>query len=101
MIGKKVAVSSPKDSRYGTYATYLLAPKKAVIVWPNEVDLRQIACSIVNPLTIVGFKHLVDQYKYGNVLLSAANSQLARAAIQYFNKNNINVYGTVRQHNQV
>lgn len=35
------------------------------------------------------------------MLLSAANSQLARAAIQYLTLHKINVYGTVRDESQV
>lgn len=60
MIGKKVSVFAPKNGNDGTYATHLLAPTSTTIVWPDNVDLRQIACSIVNPLTLIGFKQLIS-----------------------------------------
>lgn len=56
MIGKKVGVSDPKDSPFGTYGTHLLSRIESTIIWPDDVDLRQAACWIVNPFTAFGFK---------------------------------------------
>jgi NADPH:quinone reductase-like Zn-dependent oxidoreductase len=59
MIGKKVSISAPKEKNDGTYSTHMLVPSNSAIIWPDIYDLKQISCSNVNPLTVIGFKNLI------------------------------------------
>ena len=63
--------------------------------------MKQISCSMINPLTVLGFKHLLWQSRHRNVLMSAANSQLSRMCIRYFSRRGIQINGIVRNESQV
>lgn len=98
MKGKKVSMLVPSVFKDGTYSTHLKIPKQYVSVWPEESDDRQMANSMINPLTVLGFKRIIEKSKYRNVLLSASNSQLSRMVIKHLSKNKeVEVYGMLRE----
>lgn len=61
MIGKKVSLFVPRIRNEGTYATHIVIPESAVSIWPDEANLEQVSCSVVNPMTVVGFSKLVKK----------------------------------------
>ena len=57
---------------------------------------------MVNPLTIIGFKKIIQQINNKNILINAANSQLSRMMIKHFTKHKVgNITGIVRNRETV
>ena len=57
---------------------------------------------MINPLTVLGFKKIIDNSGFKNILLSASNSQLSRMIIKHLSKNKqLKIYGIVRNKTQI
>ena len=105
LVGKRVAFMIPENKGFpwtkgGTMAEYALSNVNRVVPLIDEIDYESGACSIVNPMTVLGMVDRLKQLKCKSVIITAAASQLGRMLIKVCKKEKIETIATVRKAEQ-
>lgn len=105
LVGKRVAFTRQSESggKYtigGTYAEYVVTSAYQCITLDNDMSFEQGCNGTVNPLTAIGLRDRVIQYKSPAVVIDAANSQLGKMMIRAFHDKRIPVIAIVRKQEQ-
>jgi len=83
LMGKRVALSS--GATYAQYAKHTVGadPFSMFAVLPDDVTPLEGASVFVNPLTVIGFLHTMQQEGHKAIVHTAAGSQLGRMLVKY------------------
>lgn len=96
LIGKKVGFYSEK----GAWSEYTVAPAMTCIEMPADMDLKQAASPVVNPLTALAFIDIIKGKKMKSVIHTAAASSLGLMLIRMCKTEGIEVICVVRRAEQ-
>jgi NADPH:quinone reductase len=96
VLNKRVACSAPTSGN-GTWAEYMVTDANKCIALKPEVSLEQGAMFFVNPLTALSFSNQAKKANADLVVLTAADSALARMVLYFMNSAGIPVLGIVRK----
>lgn len=105
LVGKRVAFtrqseSGGKFSVGGTYAEYAVTSALQCITLDNGTSFDQGCNGTVNPLTAIGLRDRVIQYKSPAVIFNAAYSQLGKMMVKAFAEKGIKIVAIVRRDEQ-
>ncbi len=99
-MGKKVSCTS-SDNLGGTWAEYTLTSAMHVIPTPDNIDFKQAASLIVNPLTALAFVDIMAKHKTKAFVNNAAGGALGKMLIALSIKENFDLVSIVRNDKQV
>ena len=100
LIGQKVAFMV-RNEGVGSFAEYTISNKHLTLSLRNSDPLESYSCMFVNPLTVLGFKHIVQTQKHKAVILTASNSSLCRMFRRILNRQKIKSINIVRKEEQL
>jgi NADPH:quinone reductase-like Zn-dependent oxidoreductase len=102
LVGKRVAFTRQSEGGGkftigGTYAEYIVTSAFQCITLDDATSFEQGCNGTVNPLTAIGLRDRVIQYKSPAVVIDAAVSQLGKMMIRAFAEKKIPVVAIVRK----
>lgn len=100
LIGKKVAFLV-KNEAIGSFAEYTISRKQNIIELREKDELMTNACLFVNPLTVLGFKHIVETERHSSVLLTVGNSAVSQIFRKMIKGKGISTINIVRKEEQI
>jgi NADPH:quinone reductase len=96
VLNKRVACSAPAAGN-GTWAEYMITDGNKCIALKPEVSLEQGSMFFVNPLTALSFSKQAKKTNADLVVLTAADSALAKMILFFMKNAGIPVLGIVRK----
>ena len=100
LIGQKVAFMV-RNEGVGSFAEYTISNKHLTLSLRNSDPLENYSCMFVNPLTVLGFNHIVKTQKHKAVILTASNSSLCRMFRRLLKLQKIKSINIVRKEEQL
>jgi NADPH:quinone reductase len=100
VLNKRVACSAPTSGN-GTWAQYMVTDANKCITLKPEISLEQGAMFFVNPLTALSFSNQAKKANADLVVMTAADSALARMVLYFMKLAGIPVLGIVRKAERV
>ncbi|KRX05062.1 GroES (chaperonin 10)-like protein [Pseudocohnilembus persalinus] len=101
LIGKKVAFLPKASSRTGTYADYAISTINSSFILPDDVNLDQFSCVLINPQTVAYMFETVKENNVKAVVHDLGASQLGKQMTSYFQANGVDVINIVRRQDQL
>lgn len=71
-----------------------------MIQYPDSADFDKIACSLVNPITVVAFAHYAKKYGHKAIVHGAACSSLGKQLVKHAKKIGLPLINIVRREEQ-
>lgn len=103
LVGKKVSLFQALGSGnfQGTWRQYVYADKNEIMVFPDSVNVDEIACSFVNPVTTCSIVDMTIQGGHKALIHSAACSSLGKMLVKLCKKHDLPLINIVRREEQV
>lgn len=99
--GQKVCFSAGDQRSFGTWGTYTVMPAKMVFPLPEEIDLKQGASCLVNPLTVEIFMHECEKSNHKVIVHNGAAGSLGKMLLNACLRKGITLINIVRKDAQI
>jgi len=99
-IGRHVACLAD-ETLPGSWAQHMVTPLKNCLLLDNNMDLKQSAFGLINPLTALGFLEKVKKHQAKCVIQTAGYSSVGQMVFRLFSQHNIKVINIVRRDESV
>ena len=83
ITGKRVACLAKEDGD-GTWAEYMVPSVNTAMELDANVNLKEVPCFFVNPLTVMAMAEICKKNNYGAVIHTAACSAIGKMMFRLF-----------------